>query len=316
MMKKFLAVAAVAMMTAICAQAQSELVIDSICTAGSDGLRQEKEIYVYNDNMQNTDIYTYYYFDLENNSIHLDEPILTHHTVRTYNEHGVVKKEERYSYEEKNKVVLTYVGELSEWNDQAQQYSVITTYTTNELDDNPELKPRQKGVITKFHGTVGPEELQLYGMGDNDWVLMANVVYEYDEADRSVKETMNMNGAKIVTSYEYDDHGNTTKTTTDQLSEMFGVETVVNHNEVTYANAYYDDGHLRQVVSTENGTVMQTEDYYWGHGAKDPAAIISPKTILNSQVLERVFTLSGMHVNGQPTRPGIYIVNGKKTVIK
>ena len=52
------------------------------------------------------------------------------------------------------------------------------------------------------------------------------------------------------------------------------------------------------------------------YAAEKPIGKISPKTILNSQVLERVFTLSGMHVNGQPTRPGIYLVNGKKTVIK
>lgn len=69
------------------------------------------------------------------------------------------------------------------------------------------------------------------------------------------------------------------------------------------------------MVTSENGTIRQTEDDFWGHGAKDPTAI-SPKTVLNSQVMERVFTLGGIHVNGQPTRPGMYIVNGKKTMIK
>ena len=314
-MKKILATAAVAMMTAICAQAQSELVIDSICTARDDGLRQNKAIYVYNDSKQNTDVYNYYYFDLKNSSIPLDEPMLTRHTVLSYDERGVLQKEMQYSYEEKNEGTLVSISEFTEWNEQAQQYAVITSHRTDELEDNSELKPRQKLVITKFHGTVGPEELELYNMDNNDWILMGKVVYEYDGADHSVKETMDMGGAKMVTSYEYDDHDNVTKSTVEIVQSVWGAETVTYQNEVTYANTYYDDGHLRQVVTTENGTLRQTDDYYWGQGAKDPTAI-KPTTIMNSQLLERVFTLSGSRVNGQPTRPGIYIVNGKKIVIK
>ena len=152
--------------------------------------------------------------------------------------------------------------------------------------------------------------MELYRMGDNDWELLADVVYEYDEADRSVTETMVLSGSpvKIITSYEYDDHDNRIKTTVDQIAEILpGIEETVNHHEVTYANDYYADGHLRQVVTTENGTLIQTDDYYWGHGADVPTAI-SPKTIMSRQVLERVFTLGGSQAGGQPTRPGIYIV--------
>ena len=74
-------------------------------------------------------------------------------------------------------------------------------------------------------------------------------------------------------------------------------------------NIYDANGNIQTVTEFDDGKEDDTDYYFWSNGGK---------TAINGMKLKGAdgqwFDLSGRRLNGQPTRKGLFIQNGKKVI--
>ena len=69
--------------------------------------------------------------------------------------------------------------------------------------------------------------------------------------------------------------------------------------------------------TTNSQTTNPVRAFHLDFGDGDGSAGVSPATVADGDVRAPGWhTLDGRRINGQPTRNGVYVVNGKKRVIK
>ena len=302
-------------MFATCAMAQQGkggLVLDSAYTTDGDNARQSKTINEYNAQKQLTASYTYNYFD--ENHQPLAEMRLEAKSELTYNGNNITQMD-TYNYAN-GEYTLAARLEMSDFD--ASTGTAKQTIMSAIDPENPSAGLQQsiKTVVNKV-GSQGREDEVVYWWEDGAWTLFETVHYDYNADGTVAKETAVMGEGEEAmtqeTTYEYDANKEVTKKVTSiPALAAFGMGESV----TTYQNEYYADGNLKKV--TETGETGISMDYYfWGDGKAKGGVSPSTGISLARQQLEkmqRIYDLNGRQVTN-PTK-GLYIVNGRKMIIK
>lgn len=220
-------------------------------------------------------------------------------TVVTY-DNGRMAKVESFWQQGNDWVIMTR-SEMSDYDANGNPGTII--YYEADEDDAGQMLPSVKWEVTKW-GAREPADYKLYQPDFGNWDLYSTTVSELDGNGLVVKQTNTTHGvgAEYVstTTYEYDDHGFCVKETS---TSDFGV------SETTYVNIYDANGNIQTVTEFDDGKEDDTDYYFWSNGGK---------TAINGMKLKGAdgqwFDLSGRRLNGQPTRKGLFIQNGKKVI--
>lgn len=315
-MKKIQLMAAVAMMATTNVNAQLNqdtqgmggLVLDSVYTTNSSGVRSMKYVYEYTEAKLPKVMWSLAYFDEKNAPI--DNPRTVGRDNFTYDEQNRQRKIESYK-EYNNELLLSNIEEIAAYDDATGLPSLVYAYTVD--NDNPDVTPQltEKVVTTKFHGSMGMEEAEVYLMQDGEWALIGTIHCDYDEDGRLTRDVISV-GVEIVTEYEYDAHGQIIRKVVKQQMEIAGVTYEINSMETTYTNEYYDDGNLKTSAEYDDGTFIETSHYFWGNGV-----ITAIHQMVSAfETTNLFFGLNGSVNNGKPSHKGLYIYKGKKVLIK
>ncbi len=285
------------------------LVLDSIYNEKSDGVIWTKSVYEYTKDKQPKVLRNFAFFDENNQKI--DTPRHTDYITYFYDEQNRMQKEETCEVVDGKSRVL-YIEEIVEYDAESGLPALIYSYGASESDPESTPQLERKGVVTKYHGNVGIEEMQIYMMQNDEWQLMASVIFTYDEQGHVLKEAMELGGMQLVTENEYDDHGQIIRKVVKQVQQFFGETIVLDSSETTFTNEYYEDGNLKTSALYQKDALIETKHYFWGKGT-----ISGILQAINNQWLSgKWFDLNGRIINGKPTQKGVYIYNGKKTVCK
>ena len=316
-MKKILLMAAVAMMTATNMNAQlgdetqgvGGLVLDSVYTTNSSGARSMKYVYEYTEAKLPEVMWSLAFFD--ENNVPIDKPRTVGRDNYTYDEQNRQQKIESYT-EYNGELRLSYIEEIAAYDATTGLPALVYAYKVDTEDPDATPQLTTKAVTTKYHGSMGMEEVEVYMMQDGEWTLMGSVHYDYDEDGHLTRDVMSVAGIEMVTDYEYDAYGHTTRKVVSQLVEIAGVTYEISSLEMTFTNEYYDDGNLKSSAEYDDGSYVETSYYFWGNGVT--TAISQMKSAL--ETADKYFDLNGSAKNGKFSRKGIYIYKGKKVIIK
>ena len=284
------------------------LVLDSVYMTNSSGVRDTKYVYEYNEAKLPKVKWSLAYLDEDGAPI--DKPRTVGRDAYTYDEQNRQQKVESYT-EYNGELRLNTIEEIVEYDAATGLPAVIYAYTVDKEDPDATPQLTEKIVVTKFHGSMGMEDMDIYMMNDGEWTLMGTTHYDYDENGRLIRDVMSV-GIEIVTEYEYDAHGHITREVVTQQVEMAGVMWEISSMEMTFTNDYYDDGNLKSSAEYDDGKFIETSHYFWGIG--EATAIRQIESGL--EAMNKYYDLNGSAKNGKPSRKGLYIFKGKKVLIK
>lgn len=285
-MKKFYVLILGAML-GLTAHAQDEWRLDSTYVENDNGVRSQKNVFEYDSNKQlaveyETDydegkVYKYVYSYDDNGRVNL---------MRIIVDDSVIQEIEVTEYDAANGLPKVYIIKTSD--NSGQGLSLYGKYEMTYYEDRTEQALYQwTGLSYELYYTT----IFYY---DNFGLLTYELVklfYEGETYDYS------------VTAYEYDDYGNKTK---EEYQDLIG-------NEMTtiYENTYDENGNLKKIRETSEGVPASNEFYFWSKFSS--AAINGLKA--NTAITDW-FDLNGRHLNGKPTKKGLFILNGQKIMIK
>lgn len=285
------------------------LVLDSIYSVSNKGVRSTKYVFEYNEARLPQIRWEWGYFDEEGR--HLDEARLVGYGKYYYDEQNRQKRYESSS-EYNGTFIVTNAEEIAEYDEETGLPKLIYAYQSNEEDPEGPLQLVQKGVVTKYHGNIGIEEMEVYVLVYDEWRLFGIAYNTYDDEGQLVQESIEVGSSSIVTTYEYDDHSHVTLKVVQEILEYAGVLYEVSSMEMAFTNEYYDDGNLKTAAEYDNGTYIETAYYFWGDGVT--TAIRQMQSVMSS--VNKYYDMNGRLLNGKPTREGIYLHNGKKVIVK
>ena len=283
-MKKFYVILLGAIL-GMTAHAQDEWRLDSTYVEDDNQVRSQKNVYEYNSDRQ---------LVLETETDYTDGTVYKY--VYSYNENDimvlmkVLVGDEIIQELEVTEFDLTgnpkvYTIKLAS---DGQPLSLYGKYVMTYSDDKTEQALYLwKGFTYELYYTT-IYYFNEYGLVDSELVKL---VYEGEVYDYS------------LTVYEYDEHENKTK---EEYQDLFGSETTT-----FYKNTYDENGNLKKVRETTAGVPASNEFYFW---SKFSSTGING--IMANKVITDWFDLNGRHLNGKPTKKGLYILNGQKIMMK
>lgn len=278
--------------------------VDSMITE-IKGDRMMKAIYEYNSAGLMTAEYSYSYLSDK------DKTQLIGRNLYFYNEDGKPTYDESYDYED-GQYVLTGRTECIKYNEENGQPCEYISYERSEDDPTGELKPTRRVIVHKFHNFCDEDE-ETYELQDGEWVLVITNHYEFDEWDNKIKaiaqalyEGMQM---EMEMNWTYDSHHNMTSAST--TTKVMGMEFTTNN---TYVNTYDDNGCLVTQVTTVDSGEETTSHYFWSRIGT--TGLNSLKNEALESLNKVVYDLLGRKVNARSARKGMYVVGGKKMVVK
>lgn len=294
--------------TANAAQNSNGLLLDSTYTTTADGLRTFKTIYEYNDAKQGTVELTYDYLDATGKQ--MAEPKLINKLAITYDSDGRRVKTEEYEYEGA-KSNLVSVSEYSGF-DALGRPAQMLMKAIPENGTSTSLQDYMKIVITKYYGdTDAMEEYETFMCEEGSWYSVGVTKCEFNANGTVAKstQTMSMMGFTIssITTYEYDSHYGVTKCT---LTSDMGV-----NSTIIYENEYDAAGNLIKVKETSTSVAATSTSYtyyFWGNGGTATAVTLAA---VARKMAKGCYTIGGYR-HDKPNGKGLYIIDGKKVVVK
>ena len=295
MKKIYLTLFGAMMMTGALAQSVEGYHLDSIYVE-TGGERTSKTVYEYNAAGQQAVSYDYSY------TSQVEQ--LVGKTENSYNDNGVQTEDKYYDYDGANWVLSSHTV-YSEFN----SAGLPTVAITSELnDENPSagLLPTTKQLFKAYYGNQ-PQDVELYAWTGADWMLSATMHFDFTSWGGIDKETMtiSMFGMTMTqtSTYEYDDHHMPVKLTTE--SNMMGTMVYI------YINTYDSNGLPTKVVTQGVGGDLSTY-YFWS-----PNGSANINTLEHArQMVNGFYDLNGRFYNGTPDQRGLYIVNGRKVIVR
>ncbi len=316
-MKRILTLCVAITMAAMNAHAQSVdqtqgvggLVLDSLYSINKNGQRNTKYVFEYNEARLPQIRWEWIY--LGEDGSHQDEPRLSGYAKYYYDDQNRQQKYETYT-ESNGSFYVNHIEEIAEYDEATCLPKVIYAYQGSV--DDPEAEPElaQKAVVTKYHGNIGIEEMEVYVFVRGEWMLFGYSYNTYDDEGQLVQETIQVGSSSIITTYEYDEHGKVTLKVVQEILEYGGQLYGVSNIEMAFTNEYYDDGNLKTVAEYDDDTYIETTYYFWGDGVT--TAIRQMQSVMSS--VDRYYDMNGRPLNAKPTREGIYLHNGKKLIVK
>ena len=285
------------------------LVLDSLYSVNNKDQRTTKFVYEYNQARLPQIKWECSY--IGQGGIHLDEPYIAGYDKYYYDEHDRQQKVEAYQ-ESNGTFVVTYIEEVAAFDEATGLPSLIYAYQSNEEDPVGEPQLAQKVVVTQYHGNIGIEDMEVYSFLDGEWQLLVTAHNDYDDEGRVAQETISAGTMKIVTIYEYDEHGQMSRKEIQEIVVLPTQELVASDSEMIFTNEYYDDGNIKTSAEYDNGSFIDTTYYFWGNGVTTD--IRQMQSVMSS--VSRYYDMNGRPLNAKPTHEGIYLHNGKKLVVK
>lgn len=284
-MKKFSLFLIVMLVFSVNAHAQDEWRLDSTYVEDDNQVRSAKYEYEYN---------------ADRELIFETETDYTNGTVYKY----------VYSYNDDGIMVLlrVFVGDEVIEELEVTEFNALgnpKVYTIKSADKGQPLSLYGKYVMSYTDDQM-VQEVHLWN--GSEYELYYVTTSEFNDEGQLIKETIALPyGAMMIdymtTIYEYDRHGEETKATeVDYLG-----------NEVTTfsENTYDDNGNLKKIRKTTEGKPASNEFFFW---SKFSSTGING--IMANKVITDWFDLNGRHLNGKPTKKGLYILNGQKIMVK
>lgn len=298
-------------MSALCSFAQAGVAgyqVDCMITE-IKGDRVTKTTYEYNNAGLITAEYSYSYMNTLGGS--QEEPKLIGRNLYFYNEDGKPTHDESYDYED-GKYVLTGSSKVTKYNEENGQPCETIVYEKDAESSSEELQPVRRIVVHKFHNFCDEDE-ETYELQNGEWVLVMTNHYEFDEWDNKIKGIAQalMEGMQVnmEMNWTYDSHHNVTSSST--TTTVMGMEMTTSN---TYTNEYDDNGCLvKQVTTTESQDDLITY-YYWSPVSTGIKNLRRDDAIKN--FCNEVYDMLGRKVNAQTLSKGVYVVGGRKVVVK
>ena len=298
-------------MSALCSFAQAGVAgyqVDCMITE-IKGERVTKTTYEYNSAGLITAEYSYTYMSALGGS--QEEPKLIGRNLYFYNEDGKPTHNESYDYED-GQYVLTGSSKVTNYNEENGQPCETIVYEKDKDGSSEELQPVRRVVVHKFHNFCDEDE-ETYELQNGEWVLVMTNHYEFDEWDNKIKAIAQalMEGMEVnmEMNWTYDSHHNVTSSTTDMTVDGMQMPT----STINYTNEYDDNGCLvKQVTITESQDDMITY-YYWSPVSTGIRNLRGGDDMRNGN---NVYDLLGRKVNAQTLSKGVYVVGGRKVVVK
>lgn len=271
--------------------------MDSTYTVNTVGERYDKTVFEYDKNGNCTTEYEYSYFDST-------EGYLSDKTITTYNEKNGVTGEESYSYED-GVATLEARTECSDFNADGQP-TVMINYGIDDEAPEAGLQPQSKYVIAKFDG-IAPVDAKIYQYDEGEWTEMGSMHFDYTSWGGVSKETTTFSfmgmALNETTTYEYDSHHNVTKEVS--ASDFGGGSTA------EYVNSYDDRDLMVSRTEAYDGEPSFVSHFFWSKPGQNSIDAITAMR----QAMRSCYDLKG-RLHEQPQRSGVYILNGKKRLVK
>ena len=219
-----------------------------------------------------------------------------------YDDAGRINKISEYEKVGDNWKLIT-VRDYVSFNENGGNIEIID-YDVDD-DDKDQLLPTWRYVFT-YEGNYAVQR-DKYASNFGSWELYNTTKFEYNAHGWVIKETTTREAfgqTYISTTYiEYDDHGCKTKEvfTSDEGSYILTFEPSYDANGIHTSSKQYT-----------NGQEDNTSYYFYSLGGH--TAIKGVKA--SAGAANGWFDLNGRRINGQPTKKGLYIHDGRKVLIK
>ena len=224
-------------------------------------------------------------------------------TLYIYDDQGRLLRYEYYTKRD-GEFVMTYKEESEgqEWNEDG----LPTTVIIYEEKNPGQLLPAWKEFIHGYLDLDAVDKDEYISDGAGGWTYYATYTAEYNSKGEFVKQYREIYWEDVVYKTtllnEYDDHSRITKLT--YTCDIDG------NWEYIYENFYDANGVIEKRNVYLDGSFLEIQYYVWG----DPNAVQGVKA--SAGAANGWFDLNGRRINGQPTKKGLYIRDGKKIVLK
>lgn len=308
LMKKILLSLLGAMM-ALTASAQFTWLCDSIYLVDANS----KQLILFKENSYNNGVLMEEYFKLKGEYSFDDTGVINPDgdgvsmweytkTVYGYDDAGRNNKLSEYKKVGDNWKLIS-VRDYVSFNENGDVVEIID-YDVDD-DDKDQLLETWRYVYT-YEGRYAVHR-DKYTTNFGSWELYDKTEYEYNDQGWLAKETTTREafGQTYITTYtfEYDDHGYITKEVLESNDDNY---------IMTFENSYDANDNISLSKETYNGQEASIEYYFWSLGGHTAIKGVKASAGTANDWLD----LNGRRINGQPTKKGLYIRDGRKVLMK